>query len=522
MVSRGTSTRGAVAAAVAATSLAGFFASPASGAVEPARSASAFRDAIGVNVHSAVTATTGDGTYDVQLPIDLLAKRINELGIRHVRGNVCKSSACNDADNLRTQARMIALSRSPGANATPIRWLIGSGTFSANPNVTAADRGRWTVTGVTADLKPYVEAFEGINEPPEVRTGSPSFAYLAPATLTAVTQAQEALHAAAREPCGPTRPVCFPSTTPVLSPPTATPNVTSAFTGLASKVDIGAWHVYRNTETPDRTAVAPFSDLQYLPLRTKANDPDFETCAIGTTRYLTVDACNAAVFGAGKKAWLTEMGYRSCTSYSTGWSTVQYGVTESLNAAWTPRTVLDAFRLGYPRFYLYQLTDFQPPNNCTHAQQGWGLVRANQTADPKPSFTALQRTLKVIGDAGVSPVEGPQPGLDLKINDAAGVAIPDSRQRHLLLRRTDGSYVLAVWATDGFRSGAVPNHTWSATTAQPAPPAVLSNITVGVNGGSWYVGEYRPFVSGTTVQAAPQEVTTELNWDVRLFDIRPR
>lgn len=515
---------GAVAAAAATTGLACTTTTPAGAAVEPARSASALRDAIGVNMQTGVTAT-GDGSWDVQLPVNLLAQRVKDLGIRHIRGNLCASSGCTDAENQATQARMVALSQSPGTGQLSIKWLIGSGAFSSRPSIAPADRGRWTATGVTAALKPYVEAFEGVNEPPEVRSASPTWASISSTELARVTDAYNALHTAVREPCGPSRPVCFPSTIPVLSPPAATPNVTTAFAGLAPKVDIGAWHVYRDIETPDRSAVTPFGDLQNLVLRTKPNDPDFEACAIGTTRYLTVDACNAATFGAGKPAWLTEMGYRSCPSYSTngGWTQIQFGVTEDLNAAWTPRIVLDAFRLGYPRFYLYALTDYQPPNNCTtSAQQGWGLIRANATGDPKPSYNALKRTLDVIGDAGLTPIGGTLTGLDLKINDSAGVAIPDNRQRHVLLKRTDGTYVLALWATDGFRSGATPNNHWGTSAAQPAPPAVLTGIKVGVNGGSWNVTEYRPFSGAAAVRTAAQEVTTDLNWDVRLFDIRPR
>ena len=527
---RGKWTRAATAAAAGGVGLLATTAT-ASAAVESAKSASALRDAIGVNMQTGVTAT-GDGSWDVQLPINLLAKRVDDLGIKHVRGNLCASSGCTDLQNQATQSRMVTLSQYPAASApnvtpapTPIRWLIGAGSFSSRQTVAPADRGRWTVTGVTSGLAPFVEAFEGVNEPPEVRSTSPLWASISSTELARVTEAHNALYAAAREACSPTKPICFPST-PVLSPPAATPNVTTAFAGLASKVDIGAWHVYRDIETPDRSAVAPFGDQQNLVLRTKPNDTDFETCAIGTTRYFSVNDCNAAVFGAGKPAWLTEMGYRSCPYYTTngGWTRVQFGVTEDLNAAWTPRAVLDAFRLGYPRFYLYALTDYQPPNNCTlHAQQGWGLIRANATGDPKPSYNALKRTLDVIGDAGLTPVAGTQTGLDLKINDAAGVAIPAARQRHLLLKRANGTYVLALWATDGFRAAnGVPNNNWGTSAAEPAPPAVLSGIKVGVNGGSWNVTEYRPFSGAAAVQTAPQEVTTQLNWDVRLFDIRPR
>lgn len=520
MVTRGKLKYVAVVGAVAGL---GASAGPAHAALESARSAGAFRDALGVNIHSAVTGA-GDGSWDVRLPLDVITKRVNGLGIKHVRGNVCTSSACTVEENLATQSRMIALSKSPQAGGRQIKWLIGSGSFSARPSVAPADRGRWTVTGVTPELAPFVEAFEGVNEPLEDRTGSPKYASMSATELARVTEAYNALYAAAKEPCSTAKPVCFP-TTPLLSPPAATPNVTTAFAGLAPKVDIGAWHVYRDIETPDRNAAAPSSDQQFLPLRTVANDSDYEACTIGSTRYLTVDACNAAVFGAGKKAWLTEMGYRSCPYYLTngGLTRVQFGVTEALNAAWTPRIVLDAFRLGYPRFYLYALTDYQPPNNCAQsAQQGWGLIRANATGDPKPSYTALQRTLDVIKDAESTPVEGALPGLDLKINDSAGVAIPASRQRHLLLRRADGSYVLALWATDGFRSGSTPNNNWGPSASEPAPPAVVPNITVGVNGGSWWVYEYRPFTSGSTIQVAPSQVTTDLSWDVRLFDIRPR
>jgi hypothetical protein len=148
-------------------------------------------------------------------------------------------------------------------------------------------------------------------------------------------------------------------------------------------------------------------------------------------------AVTAQVAG-GKPLVATETGYHDHTAY-TG---VHRGASERAIGIYTPRSVLEAFRAGIERTFLFQLADAWTP--AQQAQYGFseqhnsfGLLRSDQS--PKPGFTALANLMRVV-DSGSAPVAEPG-GLHLAIQNAPA----DLRQ--LLLRSADGSYALVLWRT---------------------------------------------------------------------------
>jgi hypothetical protein len=126
----------------------------------------------------------------------------------------------------------------------------------------------------------------------------------------------------------------------------------------------------------------------------------------------------------------TETGYHNALKATTG----QPPVSESAAAVYIPRLLLDYFRLGIKRTYIYELFDEHPDPRLTNPEQHFGLVRVNY--QPKPAFVSLQRTLSVMRGrfgAGTKPIL-------VRVNSGPTVRV-------LKLARADGATIVALWTT---------------------------------------------------------------------------
>lgn len=138
----------------------------------------------------------------------------------------------------------------------------------------------------------------------------------------------------------------------------------------------------------------------------------------------------------GKPAVATETGYQNALRATTG----QPPVSERAAGDYIPRLLLENFRLGVARTFIYELLDEKPDPDLRDPEQHFGLLRSDLT--PKPAFRAVSRLIDVLrgGDSAraVGPVSPPA---------VEGVAAPGA-VRHLLLQRADGWRVLALWRTE--------------------------------------------------------------------------
>jgi hypothetical protein len=132
----------------------------------------------------------------------------------------------------------------------------------------------------------------------------------------------------------------------------------------------------------------------------------------------------------------TETGYHDDTSF-TG---IHRGASERAVGYYTPRSVLEAFRGGIERTFLFQLADAWSPAqvqqwNLSEQANSFGLLRSDQS--PKPGFTSLRNLMHAV-DSGSGPVPSPG-GMRFGLEGAGGDV------RHLLLRSADGSFALVLW-----------------------------------------------------------------------------
>jgi hypothetical protein len=140
--------------------------------------------------------------------------------------------------------------------------------------------------------------------------------------------------------------------------------------------------------------------------------------------------------GDSKPVFATEVGFH--TAVNTVETDVQPPCDERSAAVYTLRTVLEHFNLGIRRTYLYEAVDLSPDPGRAKASWNFGILRNDLS--PKPAYTYLANLLATThSGASVDPTP-----LQLAVDRGP------SDLRTLLLRRSDGAYVLALWRDASF------------------------------------------------------------------------
>ncbi len=107
-------------------------------------------------------------------------------------------------------------------------------------------------------------------------------------------------------------------------------------------------------------------------------------------------------------------------------------IPAAVAATYVPRLVLEQFRRGIARTYLYELVDF--PESGRDSWSGYGLLTSSGMR--KPAFFALQGLLSLLADPGPAIAVRPL---------AYSVQNTNADVRHMVFQKRDGSYYLAAW-----------------------------------------------------------------------------
>jgi hypothetical protein len=119
----------------------------------------------------------------------------------------------------------------------------------------------------------------------------------------------------------------------------------------------------------------------------------------------------------------TETGYRNDSG-------AHDAVPTDIAARYMPRLLLEQFRAGIIRTFIYELVDSGP--------EQYGLLRSN--GSPKPAFTAVKNLLSLLDDAGRPANVKP---LDYDLQNEPYYL------HHLALQKRDGTYYVAMWVEEG-------------------------------------------------------------------------
>lgn len=179
----------------------------------------------------------------------------------------------------------------------------------------------------------------------------------------------------------------------------------------------------------------------------------------------------------------TETGYHNALNAPV--PPAQPAVSERAAAIYVPHLLLEHFRVGIERTFLYELIDEHHEPSLTDQEQHFGLVRHDLSR--KPAFTAVRNLLSLLDDPGPSFEPG---SLDFSLKAGGPV-------EQLLLQKQDGCFYLALW-----RSGLAAWSHAAQTDLDPAPIAVRIELDDSVE----QVRTFSPVVSNQ-----PNEIQTDLD-----------
>jgi hypothetical protein len=154
----------------------------------------------------------------------------------------------------------------------------------------------------------------------------------------------------------------------------------------------------------------------------------------------------------------TETGYHNAVNWGGG----HRPLPENASGVYAPKLFLEYFRQGARRTFWYEAIDQWPNPNRDWLQDHFGLLRNDFSW--KPAAYALRNLIAAVSRPG------PATGGSLRYSIAA-----PSNVQHLLLRRGDGSYALALWQDAAiWDGGAQAPLTWPAATVSLRLGAIAS------------------------------------------------
>ncbi len=412
---------------------------PATAVAEPARPADAFTDSVGVNIH---VMHTRSPYWD----LEAARTALRTLGVRHVRDGLRWYTDPSAAwYNAELEKRLGSLARS-GARLD----LLLPGPDGA--------------TGTTAqalDLAAKLPGVQSVEAANEWDLNGPVATW--PDDIRAqVLAARTGLN---------TRPAL--RGVPLVAPGFGRNGSAGQVGDLSAAVDVGNGHPYANGGRPE----LPESPGQWSLQRN-----------IDTLRLLS----------GAKPFVLTEAGFHNALKATTG----QSPVDEVTAATYQLRTLLEHFRLGATRTYLYELVDSWSDPDRTAPEGNWGLFRADWT--PKPAALAVRNVMALLADGSRSPR-----GANLNYAITGG----DANLRSIAFARAGGGFTLVLWRAESI---------WNRETRQPvAVPAAPLTVAFGRTFPGARV--FRPAQSPNPVaeQGSGAGIQVAVAGDPVVIDLRP-
>jgi hypothetical protein len=186
---------------------------------------------------------------------------------------------------------------------------------------------------------------------------------------------------------------------PVLAPSLANPGSPEQLGSLDGLADIANAHPYPGGLPPEESLNTQLADLELQ--------------------------------AGGRPIEATEAGYHNALATQGD----HPPASERAAAVYLPRLLLENFRRGIKRTFIYELVDEKPDPSGASRDEHFGLL--HNDFSPKPAYWAVRTLLHVLSGSGGS--DGDQPPLRFSLSQ------PASAVHDLLLAGADGTYYLALW-----------------------------------------------------------------------------
>jgi hypothetical protein len=349
---------------------------PTRDSVTPAQRADAFVESVGINLHLGYTNTSYNN-------FPLIEDRLIKLGIRHARDGTYSRETPDRKEAVYDKYRDLT--------ASGIKFDL----IHDHP-IDRYDADGHALSGIAKLAGNSLEAVEGPNEPDIQEDRSADWASMTRAS-------QESLYKAVRS--NPNM-----DNIAVIGPSIAVgDNVRYVMDpNGGKKKDLGAYLNYGNIHSYS-SALHPFA---------------------AETRLDSWHIPQARLLAGGKRLMATETGYNNAMNDQSHGGPV----TEGVAAKYTTRNLLEHFKRGFVRTYVYELIDEFPDPGKTERESNWGLLRYK--GSEKPAYTALKNLIDLLEDPG--PPFEPQ-GLDFSMSGDM------SNVHRLLLQKRDGQFYLILW-----------------------------------------------------------------------------
>jgi hypothetical protein len=187
---------------------------------------------------------------------------------------------------------------------------------------------------------------------------------------------------------------------PVLAPSIANPNEYANFPDLAAYADSGNVHSYPGTGAPTN----------------------------GLANWLNA---SSQMVGA-KPTWSTETGYHEHPTLNTN----PFDISPTAAGKYLPRLLMDYYRAGVPRTFLYELVDDNADPTNSNAENNLGVYKSDFT--PKPAAIAIKNLITLLSDPGSSFTPS---SLDFTLTLTGG----NANLHQVLLQKRNGTFWLALW-----------------------------------------------------------------------------
>jgi hypothetical protein len=220
----------------------------------------------------------------------------------------------------------------------------------------------------------------------------------------------------------------------------------------------------------------------------RGNIHPYTGCQSPTSSHLRDVSDDYAQVSGGKAWWATEVGFHTAVNYDPN-SGAQPACDERTAAVYTLRTLLEHFRFGIKRTFIYELIDLRPDPGKVEPESNFGLLRNDFS--PKPAFTAVKNMLQIVGTGSASEPEPIQ-------FSATGPG------RYLLIQKADGTYIAFLWRLDSV---------WDRHAGEPIA-VTPERVTINVPDARW-VRLIRPMESTAEepLTLRDQEVEVDLGSD---------
>lgn len=333
-------------------------------------SARAFVDSIAVNAHSAYSSSSAYASYGNS---SLILDDLHYLGVTTIR------------DALPTDPNAAPLVNALAAAGVKFDFVVSSDL----PASGSAGIARFiaSLDSFVAKYPNSIVAIEGLNE-----ANIQAFSYKGSSSMAAAAQFQKDLYTAIKAD-GHLGGVSVYNLTLALNDSAAYAKLGD----LSKYSDYSTSHAYVATSTPENYGI------QY---------------SIGV----------AARSSPGNPSVITETGYTTLASYSG------LGVDQLVQAKSILNSLVDAFKDGVSKTYLYELLNH---GSSSHPEGSFGLFNADGT--PKLAATAVHNLTAILADDG-SGGRTPTTALAYTINN-----LPTSGNS-MVLAKSNGAYELVVWA----------------------------------------------------------------------------